>query len=218
MPQAATVHRPIVRTFKAKFAKEAAAHARAGGHSVYWETDKRAVLYFPVPTPGDDADFGLWALYDMAKSRWQRNESGAFKGLASTLVPKDCHWIVKDRALRDSVHPGPTREVSWDCQSCAACCRDNEVILQPNDIQRFKDHGLAHIGKPPYARRKDGNLVLTLLDNKRCRHLARDNRCKIYEARPHPCREFPMGTECCMFARGDILGLWDGLPPEHSPS
>ncbi len=212
MPQAATVYRPIVRSFKRPYAKEAAAWARSGGHSVYWESEKRARIYFPKPAEGDEADFGLWAIYDMAKFRWDEHHAGIWKGLGSTLVPRDCHWIVKRRAERDSIHKGPTRRVSWDCQSCAACCRDNEVILLPPDIERFKEAGLGHLAKPPYAKRhKDGRIILTLLQNKRCRHLARDNRCKIYDARPHACSEFPMGSECCMWAREDILGLHDGV-------
>ena len=215
MPQDAVVHRPIVRSFKAKFAKEAAAHARAGGHAVYWENEKRAHLLFPKPKEGDEADFGLWALYDMGKFRWEEHDSGTFKGLGSTRIPRDCLWIAKRRVERDSIHPGPTRKISWDCQSCAACCRDNEVILQPADIKRLKDGGLGHIAKTPYSKRhKDGRIILTLLGNKRCRHLARDNRCKIYEHRPYSCSEFPMGSECCIFAREDVLKLHDGVPPE----
>lgn len=215
MPQVAAVYRPIVRSFKLKYAKEAAAYARSGGHAIFWENEKRAVLLFPKPKDDDEADFGLWSLYDMGKFRWEEHRSGAFKGLASARIARDCLWIVKRRVERDSIHPGPTRKVSWDCQDCAACCRDNEVLLQPDDIERLKSGGLAHITKAPYARRlKDGRIMLTLLDNKRCRHLARDNRCKIYEHRPYSCSEFPMGSECCIFAREDVLNLHDGVPPE----
>jgi Fe-S-cluster containining protein len=215
MPQAATVHRPIVRSFTKKFTKEAAAYARSGGHAVLWENDKRARLYFPKPAEGDEADFGLWAIYDMGKFRWDEHHTGTFRGLGSTLIPRDCLWIAKRRAERDSVHPGPTRKVSWDCQSCAACCRDNEVVILPEDVARFKEGGLGHLAKPPYAKRhKDGRVILTLLANKRCRHLARDNRCKVYHHRPHACSEFPMGSECCIFAREDVLDLHDGVPPE----
>ena len=217
MPQDSVVHRPVVRSFKKKFAKEAAAPARAGGHSVYWEDEKKATLLFPKPVEGDEADFGLWAIYDMGKFRYEEHTSGKFKGLGAFKVPRDCHWIVKRRVERDSIHPGPTRKLNWDCQSCAACCRDNEVLLQPTDIKRLKDGGLGHITKAPYAKRhKDGRIILTLLANKDCRHLAKDNRCKIYDHRPYSCSEFPMGSECCIFAREDILKLHDGVPPEAS--
>jgi len=208
------VFRPIVRSFKKKFTKEAVAHVRAGGHAVIWETDKRATLVFQTPAEGDDDDFGAWAIYDMGKWRWTNHDRGALKGLSSTLVPRDCLWIAKRHAERDSVHRGATRKIAIDCQKCAACCRDNEVVLLPPDVERFKKGGRPELAKAPYAKRhKDGRVLLTLLPNKRCRHLKRDNRCGIYELRPHSCSEFPMGSECCLFAREDILGLYDGAPP-----
>jgi hypothetical protein len=81
-------------------------------------------------------------------------------------------------------------------------------------VKRFKDAGRGELAKPPFAKRNsDGRMVLTLLANKRCRHLKRDNKCGIYELRPHPCSEFPAGSECCLFAREDVLGLYDGLKP-----
>jgi len=216
MPQATAVHRPIVRSFKKKYAKEAAAWARSGGHAILWDEERKATIFFPMPKEGDDADFGLWAIYDMGKWRWEENRRGLFRGLGSMNIPRDCFWIVKRRAERDSIHPGPTRKIAWDCQSCAACCRDNEVLLQPADIERLEKAGLGHFAKKPYAKRhQDGRIILTLLPDKRCRHLARDNRCKIYEARPFSCSEFPMGSECCIFAREDVLNLHDGVLPTN---
>ena len=46
------------------------------------------------------------------------------------------------------------------------------------------------------------------------RHLESDNRCGIYTIRPHACSEFPAGSECCLFAREDILKIHDGVPPQ----
>ena len=216
MSQARAVHRPIVRSFKKKYAKEAAAWARSGGHSIFWEDDRKATIFFSKPKEGDDADFGLWAIYDMGKWRWEENHRGTFRGLGSMNIPRDCFWIVKRRVERDSIHPGPTRKIAWDCQTCAACCRDNEVLLQPPDIERLQKAGLGHLAKHPYAKRqKDGRIMLTLLADKRCRHLAGDNRCNIYVARPLSCSEFPMGSECCIFAREDVLNLHDGVPPAN---
>jgi hypothetical protein len=210
----AAVYRPIVRSFDPKYIKEAAAHVRAGGHAVIWEKKNRAVLVFTEPKEGDDDDFGAWAVYDMGKWRWKVEKTGALRGLATTLVPRDCLWIVKSRTERDAVHPGPTRKVAFDCTKCAACCRDNEVILLEEDIKRFKDGGRGELAKPPYAKRhKDGRIILTLLENKRCRHLKKNNHCGIYELRPHACSEFPMGSECCLFARHDVLNLHDGAVP-----
>src|SRR4051794_14546810 len=175
-----STQRPIVRSFSAKFAREAAAHVRAGGHAVYWEKKDRALLLFQKPAEGDDADFGLWAVYDMGKVLWKLQTKGALSGLASTLVPPSCHWIVRRRAERDSIHPGSVRKVAFDCTRCAACCCDNEVVLLPDDIARLKKGGRGDIAKAPYAKRDaEGRILLTLLPSKRCRHLEDSNRCGI---------------------------------------
>lgn len=210
------VYRPLVRSFTSKFVREAAAHVRAGGHAVVWERKDRAVLVFEEPAKDNEEDFGAWAVYDMGKWRWKVPTSGALRGLATTLVPRDCLWIVRRRAERDAIHPGSRRKVAFDCTRCAACCQDNEVVLLNDDIARFKKGGHGEFAKPPYAKRhKDGRIILTLLDSKRCRHLAKNNHCGIYELRPHACSEFPMGSECCLFAREDVLNLHDGaIPPD----
>ena len=171
-----------------------------------WESKDRAVLVFTEPKEGAEDDFGAWAVYDMGKWRWKVEKAGALKGLATTLVPRDCLWIVRRRTERDSVHEGTTRKVKFDCMTCAACCQDNEVILQDDDIARLKAGGRPELAKPPYAKRhKDGRIILTLLESKRCRHLTTQNHCGIYELRPQSCSEFPMGSECCLFAREDVL-------------
>jgi len=209
-----TVHRPVVRSFKKPFAREAAAWVRSGGHAFLWETDKRVLFVFPEPQKGDEQDFGAWGVYDMGKWRWTLQKSGPLKGLATMLVPKDGIWIAERRAERDSIHKGPKRKMVLDCTTCAACCKDNEVILQDVDIKRFKDGGRADLTKKPYVRRdEDGRLLLTLLPNKSCRHLGQDNRCGIYSVRPDACSEFPAGSECCLYAREDGLRIYDGVAP-----
>ncbi len=208
-----SVERPIVRSFKKRFSREAAAWARAGGHAVVWEEEKtRARLVFQPPA--DDQDLSAWAVYDFGKSRWEVHEGGAFDGLASTRVPRDCLWIVRRRAERDSAHAGPKRTVSFDCTRCAACCRANEVLLNDGDIARFKGGGRPDLARAPFTRRNaDGRLVLTLLADGRCRHLSKKNTCAIYDLRPDPCSEFPMGSECCLYAREEEMKLYDGVAP-----
>jgi len=211
---APTRERPIVRSFKQRYAKDAAAWVRSGGHAVVWNGSRRAVLVFSTPAEGDEEDFGAWAVYDFGKSRWDVHDSGPFAGLASTIVPRECLWIVRRRTERDSEHEGPRRPIAFDCTKCAACCRDNEVILGDVDLERFAKAGRDDLTKPPFAkRRKDGKTVLTLLPTKDCRHLGRDNRCGIYEIRPNSCSEFPMGSECCLYAREDGLKVYDGIAP-----
>lgn len=210
---ATRVVRPVVRSFKARFSKEAATWARRGGHSVYWETDKRAVLVFPPPDPDDPYDLGFWAVLDLAKQKYTVMKEGPFRGLATTLFPRSHHDIARRRAERDSTWPGPTRTMQLDCLECAACCKDNEVQLMDVDVERFAEAGRPELAKPPIARKRDGKLILTLLPNGKCRHLKRDNKCAIYTCRPDACSEFPAGSECCLYARAEELGIHDGVPP-----
>jgi Fe-S-cluster containining protein len=68
-----------------------------------------------------------------------------------------------------------------------------------------------HVLEPPYTRRSGGQLMLRVLSNGKCTHLGRkDNLCGIYTHRPDACRYFPAGSECCLFAREEELGIVDG--------
>jgi Fe-S-cluster containining protein len=205
--------RPIVRQFKDAYAKEAAAHVRAGGHAVVWEKGGKARLVLPLPNDDDSMCLHYWSLLDLGRNRWKKMPSGPYRGLASILVARDLHHILKRRAERDSVWPGPTRKIAFDCLECGACCKDNYVELDKDDIAKIKKAGRNDLLRAPYTRRNDGKLVLRLLKNKRCRHLAEDNKCGIYELRPSACWMFPVGSECCIHAREEA-GFYDGLPPE----
>jgi Fe-S-cluster containining protein len=205
------VTRPVVRQFKARFTREIAAHVRAGGHAVVWESPRRAQLVFPVPDEDDEHDLALWSLLDLGKSRWKVIPSGQLRGLGTALVPRDCLEIVRHRAERDSIHEGALRTIALDCLECGACCKDNEVVLYDVDLERFREGGRADLGRPPYARKKDGKLVLTLLRSKNCRQLLPDNKCAIYAIRPDACSSFPVGSEPCLFSREEELGIIDGV-------
>jgi uncharacterized protein len=212
------VMRPVVRQFKSRFAREIAEHVGGGGHAVVWETvgpKQRAHLVFPAPKDDDENDLAVWSLLDMGKSgRWKRIERGPLRGFGTSLVPRDCHTIVRHRAERDSVHAGPLRRMELDCLECGACCKDNEVILHDVDVERFREGGRADLARAPYARKKDGKLVLTLLRSKDCRHLMADNKCAIYALRPDACSSFPVGSEPCLFSREEELGIVDGARPD----
>jgi Fe-S-cluster containining protein len=204
------VSRPIVRSFKAKFARECAAWVRRGGHAIFWETDERALLVIPRIDDDDVMDLGLWSIMDLGLDDWDNHARGVFRGLSSAPVPRSLRHIVKKRVVRDSIHEGPFRTLRLDCLECAACCRDNEVILERDDVTRFAEGGRPELGKPPLAVRRGKRVVLTLLRNKDCRHLGGDNKCGIYTLRPNACSEFPVGSECCLFAREEELGVLDG--------
>lgn len=207
----ATLQRPVVRSFKTRFTREAAEHVRAGGHAVIWASEKRGQLVYPPPAKGDIGDLARWSLLDLGRERLHIEKAGLLKGLATAPVPRDCVEIVKRRVERDSVHPGPVRELELDCLACGACCHDNDVELEDEDQARFARGGRPELGKAPYARRRDGKLVLTLAPGKVCRHLASDNKCGIYALRPNACSQFPAGSECCLFAREEELQIFDGV-------
>jgi hypothetical protein len=204
------VVRPVVRSFTRQHAARAAAYVRSGGHAVVWETPSRALLVVPEVDWHDYGDLGMWSILDLGKQRVRSVKRGAFRGLTVTRVPEDAIGLVQGRAERDSAFAGPKRTLDLDCLACGACCVKNEVILERKDITRFRRGGREDLLRPPYTRRKDGKLVLVLARGGRCKHLARDNKCGIYEMRPEMCRIFPPGSECCLGAREDELGWRDG--------
>jgi hypothetical protein len=212
---AVSVARPVVRSFEARFAREAAAHVRAGGHALVWEGKTHVRLVFRAPRKKNaesERDLGYWSLLDLGKDRWTREKSGPLRGLAVAPVARDSVDIVKRRAARDAVHPGATRRVRFDCETCAACCRDNKVVLEPIDFQRFKAAGREELARPPFTRKDGDRVVLRLLRSRDCRHLQADKRCGIYIIRPDSCRSFPVASEGCLYSREVELGLVDGAP------
>lgn len=200
--------RPLVRSFIPTFSSEAAAHVRAGGHAVVLESETQGRLV--VTTPRGDGDLGLWAALDI-DVRLKPIESGPFTGFSGALVRGSSLKTVREWCTRDSIHEGSTREMDLDCMTCAACCIDNDVELSTEDVQRLTDAGLAHAAKPPYAKGRDGKLVLVLQkQNKRCSLLSGDGLCGVYEARPEMCSEFPPASEGCLYSRDVELGILDG--------
>jgi len=204
------VSRPVVRSFKWPHLDAAAAWVRAGGHAVVWLAPRKARLIFARPPEGDEHDLGWWSVLDLGRSAYEVERRGPFAGMAYIRVPHDCYAIVRDRALRDSVHPAPTRTIELDCLSCGACCRANRVELEDEDVARFERAGRGELARPPYARRDDGSVVLVLRRDKRCKHLEDDNRCAIYDIRPDACSTFPVASECCLSSREEELGIVDG--------
>jgi hypothetical protein len=204
------VARPVVRSFKAEFAREAASWVRRGGHAIVWLSPRKARLVFTRPAHGDEHDMGYWSALDLGRNEYTVVTSGALAGLASLPIPHDCYRIVRERIVRDSIHPGPRRELELDCLACGACCKDNRVELDTVDVERFERAGRGELARPPYAKREDGKIVLVLRKDKRCKHLGDDNACAIYAVRPDACSTFPVGSECCLSSREEELGVVDG--------
>jgi hypothetical protein len=202
--------RPVVRSFKPPHLSRAAAWVRAGGHAVVWLAPRQARLVFRRPKKGDEFDLGWWSVLDLGRSDYDVERSGPFAGMGLIRVPHDCYSIVRDRVVRDSIHAGPVRELELDCLECGACCRDNRVELEDQDIERFEKAGRADLTRAPYAKRDDGKIILVLRRDKRCKHLGYDNRCGVYPIRPDACSTFPVASECCLSSREAELGIVDG--------
>jgi Fe-S-cluster containining protein len=195
--------------------RRAAAWVRAGGHAVVWIAPRKARLVFAKPKKGDEHDLGWWSVLDLGRYDYDVVDRGPFAGLALIRIPHDCYGIVRDRTARDSIHEGPTRTLELDCLACGACCRDNRVELEDQDIERFERAGRLDLTRPPYAKRDDGKIILVLRKDKRCKHLADDNKCGIYPIRPDACSTFPAGSECCLSSREEELGIIDGATPVY---
>jgi hypothetical protein len=207
---ATLVTRPVVRSFRPPHFAEAATWVHGGGHALVWLSPRKARLIFSKPREGEELDLGRWSALDLGISEHVVATHGTFAGLAYVRVPHDCYSIVRERVLRDSVHPDPTRAIELDCLACAACCKENCVELDDADVARFESAGRGDLARPPYARRDNGTIVLVLRRDRRCKHLADDNRCDIYAIRPDACSTFPPGSECCLSAREEELGMVDG--------
>ena len=210
---AASLWRPVVRSYSIRQVGEAAAHIRRGGHAIVWSTAKRARLIVPFFEDDDIVAPGWWAILDLRKQRYRVIRTGALKGFIETLVPPDCQGIVRQWLFRDELHRGSVRRIRLDCLACGACCLSNEVVLDDEDAKRFVAANRRDLLRPPYARRADGKLVLRLDAKHACHHKRDDNKCAVYDIRPGMCREFPVGSECCLSARAEELGVWDGREP-----
>ncbi|HEX3346067.1 MAG TPA: YkgJ family cysteine cluster protein, partial [Polyangiaceae bacterium] len=147
------VVRPVVRSYRWPHLEEAASWVHAGGHAVVWLAPRKARLVFRRPKKDDENDLGNWSVLDMGLSDHRVVRRGPFAGLAFILVPHDCYAIIRFRVVRDSVHPGPTRELDLDCLECGACCKDNRVVLDDADVARFEKAGRGELARAPYAKR-----------------------------------------------------------------
>jgi hypothetical protein len=206
----ARIVRPVVRSYRWPHLDRAAAWVRAGGHAVVWIAPRKARLVFARPRKGDEHDLGWWSVLDLGRSRYSVARRGPFAGMGFVRVPHDCYAIVDERVRRDSIHPAATRAMDLDCLECAACCKDNSVELEEVDIARFERGGRGELARRPYAKDDGGRVVLVLRPDKRCKHLADDNRCGVYAIRPDACSTFPAGSECCLSAREEEMGIVDG--------
>jgi hypothetical protein len=193
------VRRPVVRSYLPTYLGNAAKHVRAGGHAIVREP-KGWYLLLPCDDDGDLRELSMWALLDIGLQRALRVRKGAAKGLRKVRVPPDMREVVEGWAERDCAERESTVVMSLDCRACGACCRDNDVLLEPEDFARWRAANRRDLEQARFLRARKRKL--RVLPNGDCVHL-RGNDCGIYEVRPDNCRAFPAGSECCLFARAD---------------
>ncbi|WP_434042370.1 MULTISPECIES: YkgJ family cysteine cluster protein [Sorangium] len=208
------VSRPVWRRFRPRFLARAAAHVRAGGHAAIVLPDDKVDLLLSVDAQGELTELGLWSLLSIEQQRFRRVTEGPAQGLATARVKRQYEGSVLDWCERDSVHPGAVREVVLDCLECGACCHDANVVLDDVDLSRWRVAGRGDLAGRAYVQRaRDGKITLRFAASGRCQHLCEDRRCAIYELRPDNCRAFVVGSEACLSAREETLGLRDGASP-----
>lgn len=209
------VARPIWRLFDATQLARAARHARSGGLAVVrmrtWMLlgpggDGRARTSLVSAAAREPPEMVDWAIHAVHASWWLRETNGPLAGLVRAPVTKRYRSFVETWAERDARYRGAIHRVRLDCTACAACCRDNQVVLRDADLERWRK-----------ARRHDliertqvwrfGRRRLPLVEGtKACIHLA-GKRCGIYALRPEMCSEFVPGSEHCLSAREQQLGF-----------
>jgi Fe-S-cluster containining protein len=167
-------------------------------------------VLLPLGDDGKLTELALWALLAVEQQRWRRVREGAAAGLATAKIKDNYGGSVLDWCERDSVHEGSVRTINLDCLECAACCHEANVLLDEADFDRWKQAGRADLMGRAYIRRaRDGKVTLRFLASGPCQHLGSDKKCGIYLIRPDNCRAFVVGSEACLAAREDTLGLRD---------
>ncbi len=219
---AVTVDRPVWRRFDSRFHDRAVDWVRAGGAAAVvrlspqtaWRRaqPRRIDMLLRTDERGEITEAAYWALLSLEQKRWIRLSRGKGKGLGIARVQPHALDAVLDWCERDSIHPGPTRRLRYDCLECGACCHDSNVILYDEDLARFREAGRDDLLTPKYIQRRAGKVRLRFVGTGPCQHLKRDMKCRIYPIRPFNCSVFPVGSEACMAARESTHGWRDGAP------
>lgn len=191
--------RPLWRTFDTPWIARAAEHCRAGGIAALRGSPRWTVL-FPCDAEGAMTELVAWAALDLRIKGFDEVTEGPARGLLTAELPPAAQRVVEHWCERDGVFPGHTRAVRFDCHECGVCCRQNRVVMEPEDFARWKEHGRRDFISAEHLRRAGGKMLLRVLDDGGCVFL-RGNDCGIYALRPNNCRAFPMGGEGCLTSR-----------------
>jgi uncharacterized protein len=198
------VVRPLWREFSPDKLRAAVRHAKDGGLAVV--KDQRWKLLGDAGPPGEDLPQLVdWAIRAIESARWAEVVEGPAKGCVEAAITRDWRKRVQEWIDRDRAFSGSTTETSFDCMVCGACCYDNNVVIDEQDVARFREGGRADLLRK--LSRRAGLKLLPLVRDKEkpCVHLQK-KMCTIYDVRPNMCRDFPVGTEQCITSREDLYG------------
>ncbi|MBT8229640.1 MAG: YkgJ family cysteine cluster protein [Bacteroidia bacterium] len=110
-------------------------------------------------------------------------------GHISGLMKSISRLAKKSTFEADSIH----NQVfdSFDCLSCANCCKSIPPIVSRRDAKRISRHlglSVAEFETRYLQRDSDGDRVM---NQSPCPFLLEDNRCRIYLVRPAACKTYP---------------------------
>jgi len=203
----------VWRRFVPRFLDRAADWVRAGGQAAVVFDDTRIDLLLGADACGAITEQSLWAVLALEQRRYRKVKDGPAQGLFLVRVMAHARAAALDWCERDSILEHATRVLELDCLQCGACCHDADVLLEPDDLERFRAAGRAElVGRSYVKRARDGKVTLRFAKDGRCQHLHVDNKCRIYELRPFNCSVFPVGSEACLAARESTLRIRDGAP------
>jgi Fe-S-cluster containining protein len=80
------------------------------------------------------------------------------------------------------------------CLTCALCCSYIAVAIDAPNTVKAATEILWHLYHDHVSVYRDGDDEWMVQFETRCRHLADDNKCAIYETRPPICREYAADT------------------------
>ena len=94
----------------------------------------------------------------------------------------------KKRLPLVEVEPEPRNQVG--CLTCGLCCTYIAVAIDGPISAKAATEILWHLYHEGVSIYRDGDNEWMVQFESRCRHLQDDNKCGIYEQRPHICREY----------------------------
>ena len=128
---------------------------------------------------------------------WHKQQNSLHKQHAKMLKGLSSKQLKKLAEQGGELHDEVFTEI--DCLDCANCCKSIPPLLNETDIKRLAKA----LGMKPADFRLEYVVVDEdydmVMKGKPCPFLEADNSCKVYEARPSACRQYPH-TDRAQFA------------------